>query len=249
MPLSARVSRHTIELEAGPPRSQPLRIAYASDFHAGPATHPALLAAACASLREARPDLLLLGGDFVGSDAAAIDALAPLLHEIPAPLGRFAVLGNHDWWTSPERIVNALTAAGVEVLINRNVRLSPPFDRVWICGLDDCCGGTPNADGALAGADGTRVILMHSPSNLLDLGRRRFDLALCGHTHGGQIALPGGIPLVVPKGPLSRRYCRGRYDLDSGGILIVSVGVGCTLLPFRAFAHPEILVCDVTGAD
>jgi predicted MPP superfamily phosphohydrolase len=249
MPLSARVSRHTIELPEGPPRSRPLRIAYASDFHAGPATHPALLAAACAALRDAQPDLLLLGGDFVGIDAAAIDALAPLFSEIPAPLGRFAVLGNHDWWSSPEHILNALTAAGVSVLINRNVRLPPPFDRVWICGLDDCCGGTPDAEAALAGAAGKRVILMHSPSNLLDLGRRRFDLALCGHTHGGQIALPGGIPLVVPKGPLSRRYSRGRYDLDTGGTLIVSVGLGCTLLPFRAFAHPEILVCDVTGAD
>jgi hypothetical protein len=249
MPLSPLVRRLTITLPEGPQAHRPLRIAYASDFHAGPATHPALLDAACAALRDARPDLLLLGGDFVGSDAAAIDALVPLLREIPAPLGRFAVLGNHDWWSSPERIVNALTTAGVDVLINRNVRLPPPFDRVWICGLDDHLGGTPDADVALAGAAGNRVILMHSPSNLLDLGPRRFDLALCGHTHGGQIALPGGIPLVVPKGLLSRRYSRGRYDLDTGGILIVSVGVGCTLLPFRAFAHPEILVCDVTGTD
>ena len=95
--------------------------------------------------------------------------------------------------------MNALTTAGMDVLINRNVRLPPPFDRVWICGLDDHPGGTPNADAALASAAGVRVVLMHSPSNLLDLGRRRFDLALCGHTHGGQIALPGGIPLVVPK--------------------------------------------------
>jgi uncharacterized protein len=89
---------------------------------------------------------------------------------------------------------------------------------------------------------------MHSPACLLDLGRRRFDLALCGRTHGGQIALPGSIPLVVPQGRLSQTYPRGRHDLAAGGILIVSVWLGCTLLPFRAFAHPEILVCDVTGA-
>ncbi len=248
MPLSTRVSRYAIELSAGRPSSRPLRIAYASDFHAGAATHPDLLAAACAALRDAQPDLLLLGGDFVGADPAAVEALAPLFREIPAPLGRFAVLGNHDWWSSPGLIRNALTAAGVDVLINRNVRLPPPFDRVWICGLDDHLGGTPDADAALATAAGIRVVLMHSPSNLLDLGRRGFDLALCGHTHGGQIALPGGVPLIVPKGRLSRRYSRGRYDLESGGILLVSVGVGCTLLPFRAFAHPEILVCDVMGA-
>jgi len=249
MPLSPLVRRLTITLPGGPPAARPLRIAYASDFHAGPATHPALLTATCAALREAQPDLLLLGGDYVGADAAAIDGLAPLLREIPAPLGRLAVLGNHDWWSSPRRIVNALTAAEVEVLINRNVQLPAPFDRIWICGLDDHIGGVPNAEATLAGASGVRVVLMHSPSNLLDIGERRFDLALCGHTHGGQIALPSGIPLLLPKGRLSRRYSRGRYDLDSGRILIVSVGVGCTLLPFRAFAHPEILVCDVVGAD
>jgi uncharacterized protein len=248
MPLSARVSRHTIELPGGPPNSRPLRIAYASDFHAGSATDPALLAAACAALSDEQPDVLLLGGDFVGADAAAVDALSPLFRDIPAPLGRFAVLGNHDWWTSPGHILNALTTAGVDVLINRNVRLSPPFDRVWICGIDDHLGGTPDADAALADADGFRIVLMHSPSNLLDLGRRPFDLALCGHTHGGQIALPGGIPIVVPQGRLSRRYSRGRYDLDGGRVLIVSVGLGCSTVPFRAFAHPEILVCDVTGA-
>jgi uncharacterized protein len=249
MPLSPLVRRLSITLPGGPPATRPLRIAYASDFHAGPATHPALLAAACTALRDAEPDLLLLGGDYVGADAAAVDALAPLLGEIPAPLGRLAVLGNHDWWSSPRRILNALTTAGVEVLINRNVRLPSPFDRVWVCGLDDHTGGAPDAESAFAGASGVRLVLMHSPSNLLDLGPHRFDLALCGHTHGGQIALPGGIPLVLPKGSLSRRYSRGRYDLDGGGILIVSVGVGCTLLPFRAFAHPEILVCDVACAD
>jgi uncharacterized protein len=247
MPLSPLVRQHAIELPERSLATGRLRIAYASDFHAGPATHPALLTAACAALRDAQPDLLLLGGDFVSADAVPVDALAPHFAEIPAPLGRFAVLGNHDWWSSPGRIVTALRTAGVEVLINRNVRLPPPFDWVWICGLDDHLGGKPDADAALANAAGFRVVLMHSPSNLLDLGRRRFDLALCGHTHGGQIALPGGIPLVVPKGPLSRKYSRGRYDLDTGGVLLVSVGLGCTLLPFRAFAHPEIVVCDVTS--
>jgi predicted MPP superfamily phosphohydrolase len=88
---------------------------------------------------------------------------------------------------------------------------------------------------------------MHSPSGLLDLADRRFDLALCGHTHGGQMALPGGTPIVTSGGSLSRKYSRGRYDLASGGKLIVSVGLGCSLLPLRTFADPEIVVCDVTA--
>jgi predicted MPP superfamily phosphohydrolase len=88
---------------------------------------------------------------------------------------------------------------------------------------------------------------MHSPSSLLDIGTQLFDLALCGHTHGGQIALPGGIPIVVPGGALCRRYSRGRFELPGGRTLLVSTGVGLTGLPVRLFADPEILVCDVYG--
>jgi predicted MPP superfamily phosphohydrolase len=245
MPVVPRVTRYSVPTRSEMPIPRPLRIAYASDFHAGPTTHPGLLAAACAALREARPDVLLLGGDFVEADAAAIDALAPLLCGIPAPLGRYAVLGNHDWWTTPQHVADALASAGVDVLINRNVRLPAPFHDVWVCGLDDHIAGTPDPEAALQGAEGLRIVLMHSPSNLLDLGPRRFELALCGHTHGGQIALPGGISLVAAEGALSRTYSRGRFDLEAGGTLIVSVGLGCSLLPFRVFAHSEIVVCEV----
>jgi uncharacterized protein len=237
--------QHSIPLSSGWGRPPCLRIAFASDFHTGPTTDPAVLLAACSALRTAAPDILLLGGDFVGFDATEIDWLAPLLGSIPAPLGRFAVLGNHDRWTDAEYIARKLEAVDIQVLTNRNVRLPAPADRVWICGLDDDCHGQPDGPAALAGADGIRIVLMHSPSGLLDLGSERFDLALCGHTHGGQIALPGGTAILLPRGPLSRRYARGRFELGRGRTLIVSVGLGCSGLPLRIFASPEILMCDL----
>ena len=205
----------------------PLKIAFASDFHAGPTSDPAVLRQACEALRAAQPDVLLLGGDFVTFLPAEIDWLAPELGAITAPHGRYAVLGNHDWWADTPYIVERLESAGIQVLTNRNVRLDSPFDDIWICGLDDHWCGEPDAEAALSGAVGSRVVLMHSPSALLDLDGARFDLALCGHTHGGQLALPGGIPIVVPHGPLSRRYGRGRFALEDGRTLIVSVGLGC----------------------
>jgi len=243
---SVRTVEHAIRLGVGSGGMPPLRIAYASDFHAGPTTDASVLRAACAELRAATPDLLLLGGDFVTGTPTEIDWLARELGDIPAPLGRFAVLGNHDLWSEACYIVERLEAAGIRVLVNANVRLAPPFDQVWVCGLDDHWSGRPDAGAAVRGAEGIRIVLMHAPSGLLDLGEERFDLAICGHTHGGQLALPGGIPIVVPQGPLSRRYARGRFPIGDGATLVVSVGLGCVVVPLRTFADPEIVICTLS---
>jgi predicted MPP superfamily phosphohydrolase len=240
-----RIHEHTIPLLDAPSGMPALRIAYASDFHVGPTTDEAIVHAACEELRRASPDLLLLGGDFVTGTAMGIDWLAPELGTIPAPFGRMAVLGNHDLWSDAGRIASRLEAAGIQVLVNANTRLAPPFDQIWVCGLDDHWSGRPDIAAAVQGADGVRVLLMHAPSGLLDVGDERFDLALCGHTHGGQLALPGGVPIVVPQGALSRRYARGRFEIGNGATLLVSVGIGCVVLPLRTFADPEILLCTV----
>jgi len=240
-----RIVEHDIELSIGPADTPPLTVAFASDFHAGFTTDPDLLRRACDALEAAEPDVLLLGGDFVALDARQIDWLAPLIGRIPAPLGRFAVLGNHDRWNGADHVTGSLEAVGIEVLNNRNRRLPAPFHHIWICGLDDFLTGEPDVAAALEGAEGTRIILMHAPANLLDLDGVRFDLALCGHTHGGQIALGSGTPIHVALGPLSRDYNRGRYRMSHGGILVVSVGVGCSTLPIRLNCDPEIILCRI----
>lgn len=225
----------------------PLRIAFASDFHAGPTTDERTLETACTALDALEPDILLLGGDFVSVRATYIDDLAPRLARIRAPLGKFAVLGNHDVRANHAQVAAGLRQAGVELLLNRNVRLPAPHDDVWICGLDDPTSGRAAADAALADASGIRVVLMHSPDGLLALDQSGFDVALCGHTHGGQIALPSGRPIVVPHGRLSRRFAAGEYPLGDGGVLIVSRGVGCSTLPARLFSPPEVHLVRLHG--
>ena len=242
---TVRTAHHAVTLESLPLGVPPLRLAYASDFHAGPLTDPAVLEAACAELRAVDPDLLLLGGDFVTGDPDELGSLAHHLGSIRAPLGRFAVLGNHDRWSGVGPVVRQLEAVGIRVLVNANQRLPAPYDGIWVCGLDDHWSGWPDVPAAMQGADGVRLVLMHAPSGLLDLGEERFELALCGHTHGGQLALPGGHPVVLPQGRLSRRYARGRFSVSNGATLMVSVGVGCVVLPLRTFAQPEVLSCTV----
>jgi predicted MPP superfamily phosphohydrolase len=243
------VRKHDVRLDRWT-GSRPLRIVFASDFHAGPVTHPELLNEASRAIAGGKPDLLLLGGDFISPHARYIDGLAERLRQIEAPLGKFAVLGNHDLYADDEYIVARLAAAGVQTLDNQCVRLPPPYDEIVLCGLDDPTVGSPSPPAGLRDARGVRIVLMHSPEGLLSLRGHRFELAFCGHTHGGQVALPGGRPIVMPGGPLNRMYAHGTHRLAEHGdaSLIVSRGIGCSGLPVRLFARPEVHICVVHPA-
>jgi len=245
-----RVVNESVELNVGDALPRPLRIGFASDFHAGPTTHPAVFDALLDALRAERPDVLLLGGDYVSFDAANVAGLARFLAAAAqaAPLGTYAVLGNHDVWNGRGVIEDALRDAGVHVLVNRAAGLPAPFGAVSVCGIDDPWTGAPSAVDAFAGAGDVRIFLMHSPDGLWRLTGQRYDVGFAGHTHGGQIARKEGAPLFRPSGPYSRRYYYGRFDISDNGPLFVSRGVGCAGIPLRLNADPELLVCTLRAA-
>ena len=238
-----RVTRQDVELEPERRLPRPLRIGFASDFHAGPTTHPAVFDDLLAAVRAEAPDVLLLGGDYVAFDAANVAVLRAFLDGLRVPLGIYAVVGNHDIWNGRGVIEDTLRACGVQVLVNRNVALPAPFGAVSVCGVDDPWLGKPSVPDAFAGAGAVRIYLMHSPDGLRHVGGERYDVGFAGHTHGGQIARHDGAPLFRPKGRLSRTYCYGRFDLPGNGPLIVSRGVGCSGIPLRLNADPELLIC------
>lgn len=238
-----QVTAHELQPAAGLPLQRPLVLAFASDLHAGPITHPAMFDQLLDELVRRNPDVLLLGGDYVSYQAEQVEALTERLAQCNPPLGKFAVLGNHDLWADDEHIVQRLEAAGVQVLINRNCTLPAPFDCVSICGIDDPWTGCADIAQAFRGAAPIRVFLSHSPDGLLLLGNERFVVGFAGHTHGGQIALPDGTPLVGAGGPLSRAYGRGRFEIDGNGPLIVSRGIGCSNVPVRINSDPELVMC------
>ncbi|MFN7678509.1 MAG: metallophosphoesterase [Cyanobacteriota bacterium] len=226
-----------------------LRVAFASDFHAGRMTPTGTITAAFEALMDANPDLILLGGDFVCSRAEELGLLVPSLRRLRAPAGVFAVMGNHDHGTDVGTITAQLEACGISVLRNRGLRLPEPFHNVLLVGLDDHLGGTPCAAACPWDASCVTLALIHQPSGLLDIGERPFDLALAGHTHGGQITLPGGLAPVAASGPLSRQYQAGRYQLAPDRVLCVSVGVGQSVLPLRLGPRTEVLIVDLEGVE
>jgi len=239
------VTRHTVTLPPERRLPEPLKIAFASDFHAGPPTHPAIFDDLFAQIAVEQPHVLLLGGDYVSGPARFAEALMPRLAACHPPCGKFAVFGNHDLSTDDMHLTQMFSRASVHTLVNRALTLPAPFDNVSICGMDDPWTGAPDAAASFAGAGATRVLLMHAPDGLLMLDGQHYDVGFAGHTHGGQIALPNGTPLLMPQGPLSRPFYYGRFPVPDNGDLIVSRGVGCGNIPVRINADPELVICTV----
>jgi len=245
---AVQVTREDVTLAKSLGESSTLRVGFAADLHAGAITPPSLIEAACAALRDLEPDVILLGGDFVSLRTSDVEHLRGPLAELSAPLGVFAVLGNHDHWVGTGPVRSVLERAGIRLLTNRSHRLDPPFGNTLIVGLDDHMAGWPDASKATWDPGAATILLLHQPSGILDAGDHPFDMALAGHTHAGQIVLPGGLALVTPDGALSRRYRVGRHILDLGQELLVTRGVGNSGIPFRLGAPSEVVICTVYGS-
>lgn len=251
VPGATRVERIELTLPVLPPGVPRLRLAFASDLHFGPTTPPGLLAQALEHVAAARPDLLVLGGDYVFLDASAeaVDGLSRWVAAVPART-KVAVFGNHDLWADDCAVEQALEAGGARVLVNRAIALQPPHDAVAVVGLDDPLTGQPDGARAFSSAGADRAALVvaacHSPDGLEHVAGRGAALLVAGHTHGGQIALPGHVPIVVPAGRLARRYPHGLHRIGAMH-LFVSRGLGGVEVPVRAWAPPDVAVIDLVA--
>jgi len=246
-PRSCVVHTHRRSLRVLPAGCADLRVGFASDLHIGPTTPPQLLHDAASQLAAEELDVLLLGGDYVFLEATPQKAAALESFVRRAAARRtFAVFGNHDLWTTHERLAQSLRAAGAELLVNASARLGSPHEGVAIVGLDEPWTGAPDADLAFreAGEASTRVVLCHSPDGVPLIEQRGVSLYVCGHTHGGHIALPWG-PILVP-GPMGKTMTAGFFTAH-GAHVFVSRGLGGVELPMRTFATPDVAVLTLTS--
>ncbi|HEX6742219.1 MAG TPA: metallophosphoesterase [Sphingomicrobium sp.] len=225
----------------------PLRLVLLSDVHvAGPDMPPRRVRRIVAQINALHPDLVLLAGDFVSDKRVATRrypaaaAIAPLAG-LKARLGVVAVLGNHDHWRDAAAIRQALRSAGIAVLDNDADRIGP----LTIGGVDDPFTGNDDLGTVIARMrflPGPRILLSHSP-DVFPRVPGDVALTLAGHTHCGQIRLPliGALSTMSDYGD---RYACGRVD-ENGRTLIVSAGVGTSLLPLRLGAAPDLWLVDL----
>jgi uncharacterized protein len=207
-----------------------LRIAALADLHVG-APHMDLekVRRLVATTNQTDPDLVVLLGDYViqgvlGGQFVEPVATARELKKLQAKYGVYAVLGNHDWWYSAAQVRAALENAGLKVLENEAVALEVQGTRLWLAGLSDHWTGTP---------------LTHNP-DLFPRIPPRISLTLAGHTHGGQCAFPIVGRPIVPS-TFGQRYAYG-HIIETARHLVVTSGIGTSILPVRFRVPPEILI-------
>ena len=234
------VKHVTIPVRNLGPAFEGFTIVQLSDFHLYPYTKLELIRRCVQLANDLRPGLIVLTGDFVWRNVEAIHDLAPVLAQLNARHGVFAVMGNHDRWTDVRVVKSALTAASLPILDNQGLTLQEGQHRLYLAGLDDGWSGHPDLDAALEGAPSgvPIVLLVHEP----DLADRycldgRITLQLSGHSHGGQVRLPGKGALALPE--LGTKYDMGLYRVRDMW-LYTNRGIGCIIEPFRFNCAPEI---------
>ena len=226
------------------PELSGLKIVFASDFHIAP-KHKKRLEKIVKKINQQKADLILLGGDFVKGHkfetSMPIEKIAENLSELKAPLGVVSVLGNHDWWQNGQKIRDVLQDSGIIVLENENRELTLGEKSFSLVGLADYNTRKPDINKALSTTENTVLFLTHSPDVFPEVPQKVF-LTLAGHTHGGQVALPWFGALLVPS-KYGKKY-EGGFIEENGKKMIVSRGLGTSLLPVRFGCMPEIVVVE-----
>ncbi|RNB81974.1 metallophosphoesterase [Brevibacillus panacihumi] len=220
------------------------KLIHFSDAHLGHYMETSDLQAVVSVIQNEHPDIICFTGDLVDESISPLAAAIPILDQLQAPLGKFAVLGNHDYRINQQKSVReGLAASGFEVLENRHVAVTKNGESLYMAGVEDVLHGKPDLAQAISDIpEGEKVILLvHEPDFADEAAKYPIHLQLSGHSHGGQVRLPWFGHLVTP--PLARRYVQGLYRVGPDQMPVyVNRGLGTTILPVRFFCRPEITV-------
>lgn len=191
------------------------------------------------------PDLILSVGDFVNGHeikrTLPIEVIAKNMGDLKSNYGVYTVLGNHDWWIDGNKITKELENNGINVLANSDSKININGRIIHIGGVEDLYTRIPDIIKATPKNHKPTILLTHSP-DLFPNVSNNINLTLAGHTHGGQVRLPFIGGLIVPS-KYGNRYSQGLITED-GKKMIVTKGIGTSILPIRFNCIPEIVVID-----
>ena len=250
-PTWLELNTHPIPVRDLPAAFAGLRIVQMSDFHGSREVSSTFLDEAVGLAQAQQGEIIVLTGDFIHKGFKHIERVARILGRLRAPMGIFAVLGNHDFSVRNalgfrrhkhlhRMVADALANQGIRVLQNETQALVRGDAVIYLTGVDDLWSRQCDLDQAFAGLRPTvpRIVLAHNPWTVAHLGDHRCDLMLSGHTHGGQVKLP--VLGHVTLGPKGRRFAAGIYKVRDSW-LYVNKGVGFGFR-VRYGVRPEVAV-------
>lgn len=257
-PQRIRIKAVDFAMKDLPAAMEGLRIAHVSDMHFGRWIGPDYIRRAFRLAMQAKPDLVLLTGDYVTSDPGGFQIVANLINDElrAAPLGVLDVLGNHDHWTDAAVAREVFAAAEIPLIDNQRrfvardgLHDKPDADAICVGGVGDHWTDAVDFEAATAGAPESmpRIVLPHNPDAAEDYASGatrgtppRINLMLSGHTHGGQVRVPGlGTPIVPSK--FGQKYAAGLVQGPHWPVLVTH-GIGMAVLPVRFLVPPEVLL-------
>jgi len=239
-----QIERVTVPLKHLGSALDGFKVVHMSDFHLYPHTQIELVERAVGAANRLNPDLIVLTGDYVtgyrSSNSETIFELAPVLTKLNAKYGVFTVLGNHEYSTNEKVVLSGLKESGLTVLINDGLALSVGQQMLYLAGLDDAWKGNPDLSKALEKRPGSvpTILLVHEPDFADTFSADgTVSLQLSGHSHGGQIRLPGMGALALPRH--GRKYDQGLYRVKDMWVYTTR-GIGVIGVPLRFNCRPEI---------
>jgi predicted MPP superfamily phosphohydrolase len=238
-PRWIQIVRVTLSLARLPRRLDGLTIAQISDLHAGRYVGEPKVRRFVAATNALHPDIIAITGDMFDHDPGAAQMCARELAALRAPLGVYAIMGNHERYFPVEQGEEPFRRAGLTVLCNAARPIGTNGTSLWIVGMDDLLNRQGDLTRALAGVpdQACKVLLVHEPDFADRSAQSSIDLQLSGHTHGGQIRLPVIGPLLLPS--MGRKYPMGLYRVRDTWVY-TNRGLGAGQPPVRFNCHPEI---------
>jgi len=243
-----RIAESTIRVPNLPEAFDGLTVALLTDLHHGRYTSLHYIRTVVEATNSLRPDLIALGGDYAHAGRRWLPPCFEVLSTLKARLGVFGVLGNHDHWYDTSLTKEMMRKAGVAEVTNGGFWLLQGTSRLRIGGVDDYWEGVQDIPSALgdAGDDDACILLCHNPDFVETITDRRVGLVLSGHTHGGQVVLPGPYAPYVPS-RYGTKYLHGLVATPHTQVY-VSRGLATVGPPLRFGARPEISLLTLAPA-
>lgn len=246
-PFWVELKSYTIQHSQIPTAFNNTRIVFLTDIHHGVFFSQSRVKKIVEQVNKLNPDLILLGGDYVEGDPKYFEGCFKELGKLSAPLGVFAVLGNHDHWQGADIARKHMKAQNINSVDNGAFWISKNGQKIRIGGVGDHCEDVQKLYLTVNEADLSNFVILvsHSPDYAQELKSDKVDLVFSGHTHGGQVTFFG---LYAPKVPsrYGQKFRTGSVTVRNIQV-IISNGIGTTLLPIRFFARPQIVIAQLNS--